>query len=148
MYKCKFVLILFFITFPFFSYSNESATGIIKERMEKFQESKNLMRTINKNLSDNNFNVIIVSSEKLKQFANIKVIGCGGAGGNAVNRMVASAVSGVEFWAINTDIQALNVSLADHKLQIGAKLTKLSKDQADYISVTPEGPYKPEAYRY
>ena len=65
-----------------------------------------------------------MSSDKLKQFANIKVIGCGGAGGNAVNRMVASAVSGVEFWAINTDIQALNVSLADHKLQIGAKLTK------------------------
>ena len=70
------------------------------------------------------FRSYIVSSEKLKQFANIKVIGCGGAGGNAVNRMVASAVSGVEFWAINTDIQALNVSLADHKLQIGAKLTK------------------------
>ena len=70
------------------------------------------------------FRSFIVSSEKLKQFANIKVIGYGGAGGNAVNRMVASAVSGVEFWAINTDIQSLNVSLADHKLQIGAKLTK------------------------
>ena len=49
MYKCKFVLILFFITFPFFSYSKDSGTGIIKERMEKFQESKNLMRAINKN---------------------------------------------------------------------------------------------------
>ena len=70
MYKCKFVLILFFITFPFFSYSNESATGIIKERMEKFQESKNLMRTINKNLSDNNFNVILQSAEKLNKWAN------------------------------------------------------------------------------
>lgn len=60
----------------------------------------------------------------LKQFATIKVCGVGGAGGNAVNRMVASSVKGVEFWALNTDIQALNVSLADHKLQIGAKLTK------------------------
>ena len=70
MYKCKFVLILFFITFPFFSYSNESATGIIKERMEKFQESKNLMRTINKNLSGNNFNVISQSAEKLNKWAN------------------------------------------------------------------------------
>ena len=70
MYKCKFVLILFFITFPFFSYSNESATGIIKERMEKFQESKNLMRTINKSLSDNNFDVITQSAEKLNKWAN------------------------------------------------------------------------------
>ena len=70
MYKCKFVLILFFITLPFFSYSNESATGIIKERMEKFQESKNLMRTINKSLSDNNFDVITQSAEKLNKWAN------------------------------------------------------------------------------
>ena len=69
MYKCKFVLILFFITFPFFSYSNESANGIIKERMEKFQESKNLMRTINKSLSDNNFDVITQSAEKLNKWA-------------------------------------------------------------------------------
>ena len=48
MYKCKLILILFLISFPFFSYSNDGATGIIKERMDKFQESKNLMRTINK----------------------------------------------------------------------------------------------------
>ena len=70
MYKRKFVLILFFITFPFFSYSNESANGIIKERMEKFQESKNHMRTINKSLSDNNFDVITQSAEKLNQWAS------------------------------------------------------------------------------
>ncbi|HAR63337.1 MAG: cell division protein FtsZ [Candidatus Margulisiibacteriota bacterium] len=60
----------------------------------------------------------------LRQFANIKVIGVGGGGSNAVNRMVGSGLSGVEFWAVNTDLQALNVSLADHKLQIGSKLTK------------------------
>ena len=70
MYKCKFVLILFLISFPFFSYSNEGATGIVKERMDKFQESKNLMRTINKNLSGNNFNVITQSAEKLNKWAN------------------------------------------------------------------------------
>ena len=70
MYKCKFVLILFLISFPFFSYSNEGATGIIKERMEKFQESKNLMRTINKSLSDNNFDIISQSAEKLNQWAS------------------------------------------------------------------------------
>lgn len=63
-------------------------------------------------------------SQELRQFANIKVVGVGGAGGNAINRMVASGVQGVEFWAANTDIQALNVSLADHRVQIGAKLTK------------------------
>ena len=70
MYKCKFVLILFLISFPFFSYSNEGATGIIKERMEKFQESKNLMRTINKSLSDNNFDIISQSAVKLNQWAS------------------------------------------------------------------------------
>lgn len=63
-------------------------------------------------------------TEELKAHANIKVIGVGGGGGNAVNRMITSSLKGVEFWAINTDLQALNVSLADQKLQIGEKLTK------------------------
>ena len=63
-------------------------------------------------------------SDSLKQFANIKVMGVGGGGGNAVNRMIGSGVRGVEFCVINTDIQALNVSLAENKLQIGTKLTK------------------------
>lgn len=65
-----------------------------------------------------------MSQDNLRQFANIKVMGVGGGGGNAVNRMVGAGVKGVEFWAVNTDIQALNVSLADHRIQIGAKLTK------------------------
>jgi cell division protein FtsZ len=68
--------------------------------------------------------VVPLSQENLKHFANIKVIGVGGGGGNAVNRMVAAGVQGVEFWAVNTDIQAINISLADYKVQIGAKLTK------------------------
>ena len=69
MYKCKFILILFLISFPFFSFSNDGATGIVKERMDKFQESKNLMRTINKSLSDNNFDIIRQSAEKLNKWA-------------------------------------------------------------------------------
>ena len=65
-----------------------------------------------------------MSADELKQLAKIKVVGVGGGGGNAVNRMVLSSLKGVEFWALNTDIQALNVSLAENTLQIGTKLTK------------------------
>ena len=54
---------------------------------------------------------------------NIKVIGVGGGGNNVVNRMVRSGVKGVEFVAVNTDKQALNVSSATYKIQIGEKLT-------------------------
>ena len=53
----------------------------------------------------------------------IKVIGVGGGGNNVVNRMVRSGVSGVDFVAVNTDKQALNVSSAEYKIQIGEKLT-------------------------
>ena len=56
--------------------------------------------------------------------ANIKVIGVGGGGGNAVNRMIASDVAGVEFWSINTDAQALAHTAASRRLQIGQKLTR------------------------
>jgi len=55
---------------------------------------------------------------------NIKVIGIGGAGGNAINDMIASGVSGVEFIAANTDAQDLANSLADVKIQLGPELTK------------------------
>ena len=54
----------------------------------------------------------------------IKVVGVGGGGGNAVNRMVDAGVRGVEFIAINTDKAALLKSKATHKIQIGEKLTK------------------------
>ncbi|HXE74126.1 MAG TPA: cell division protein FtsZ [Candidatus Xenobia bacterium] len=56
--------------------------------------------------------------------ARIKVIGVGGGGGNAVNRMIAAGVKGVEFMAANTDLQVLKQSKAPRKLQLGAKLTK------------------------
>lgn len=58
------------------------------------------------------------------QLANIKVIGVGGGGNNAVNRMIAAGLRGVEFIAVNTDSQALSGAMAPTKLQIGAKLTK------------------------
>src|SRR5688500_13856899 len=56
--------------------------------------------------------------------AKIKVIGVGGGGGNAVNRMIQSGIAGVEFIVANTDLQAMRHSLAPTKLQLGAKLTK------------------------
>ena len=56
--------------------------------------------------------------------AKIKVIGVGGGGSNAVNRMVQGGLEGVEFIVANTDLQALRVSPAPCKLQIGGKLTK------------------------
>ena len=61
--------------------------------------------------------------EDRKPTARIKVIGVGGAGGNAVNRMIQAKIEGVEFIAANTDVQALRNSMAPVKLQIGAKLT-------------------------
>jgi cell division protein FtsZ len=56
--------------------------------------------------------------------ANIKVIGVGGGGGNAVNRMISTNLQGVEFMVANTDVQALRTSKAPLKIQIGAKMTK------------------------
>ncbi|MBP2031578.1 cell division protein FtsZ [Clostridium algifaecis] len=60
----------------------------------------------------------------VQQFAQIKVIGCGGGGNNAVNRMITEGLKNVEFIAINTDKQALMLSQASQKIQIGEKLTK------------------------
>ena len=63
-------------------------------------------------------------SEEAQDGARIKVIGVGGGGSNAVNRMIRAKVEGVEFIAANTDLQALKLSQAPVKLQLGAKLTK------------------------
>ncbi len=62
--------------------------------------------------------------EQTRTGARIKVIGVGGGGSNAVNRMVAAGLDGVEFIVANTDVQALRPNAAPVKLQIGAKLTK------------------------
>lgn len=58
------------------------------------------------------------------QYANIKVVGVGGGGSNAVNRMISAGLQGVQFVALNTDAQALMLSEAGDKIQLGEKLTK------------------------
>nr|WP_207727036.1 cell division protein FtsZ [Anaerosolibacter carboniphilus] len=60
----------------------------------------------------------------MEQFAQIKVIGVGGGGNNAVNRMIESQLKGVQFVAVNTDKQALFTSKAEYRIQIGEKLSK------------------------
>src|SRR5207244_2831345 len=59
-----------------------------------------------------------------KGFTEIKVVGVGGGGNNTVNRMIEADVHGIDFVALNSDSQALNHSLSDHRLQIGRRLTK------------------------
>jgi cell division protein FtsZ len=58
--------------------------------------------------------------------AKIKVVGVGGGGSNAVNRMIESSMNGVEFWIVNTDVQAIKMSpvLPHNRLQIGQELTR------------------------
>ena len=68
--------------------------------------------------------MIEFQNEEQNTFASIKVVGCGGGGNNAVNRMVEAGLRGVEFISINTDRQALSQSTAQVKIQIGEKLTK------------------------
>lgn len=81
--------------------------------------------TIRKNGSGNGSEEVRVQfSDEELNVANIKVVGVGGAGGNAVNRMIAARVQGVEFLGANTDLQALKGSKAPLKIQLGAKLTK------------------------
>ncbi len=61
---------------------------------------------------------------EIETFAKIKVVGVGGSGGSSVNRMIASKIRGVEFIAMNTDVQALHYSQAQHKLHIGKAVTR------------------------
>ena len=62
-------------------------------------------------------------NEEPRNNAKIKVIGIGGGGGNAVNRMIDAHMEGVEFVVANTDLQALQMSQAPVKIQLGVKLT-------------------------
>jgi len=68
--------------------------------------------------------VIELDDIGLDQFAKIKVIGVGGGGSNAINRMISAGLKGVEFIAVNTDAQALLHSMAPKRMQIGEKLTR------------------------
>ena len=67
-------------------------------------------------------NIELVESETAQ--AKIRVIGVGGAGGNAVNSMITSGMSGVDFAVVNTDAQDLSRSLAPRRYQLGAEITK------------------------
>ena len=79
------------------------------------------MITFDESSRDNNLKVTI---EEGQLTAKIKVVGVGGGGGNAVNRMIQAGIKGVEFIVVNTDVQAMRASAAPVKLQIGGKLTK------------------------
>ena len=72
----------------------------------------------------NNNGIKIFMDEPPITGARIKVIGVGGGGGNAVNRMIEAGIKGVEFIVANTDVQALNASKAPIKIQLGSKLTR------------------------
>nr|MBC8203942.1 cell division protein FtsZ [FCB group bacterium] len=63
-------------------------------------------------------------ADGFEQHAEIVVVGVGGAGKNAVNNMINSGMSGVDFVVVNTDVQALESSLADRRIQIGRNITK------------------------
>jgi len=65
-----------------------------------------------------------IRSSEVDTFAKIRVVGVGGSGGNALNRMIEARLKGIEFVAINTDAQALVHSLASVKIQIGKELTR------------------------
>src|SRR5947199_7226380 len=68
--------------------------------------------------------MIFELEETVSQNARMKVVGVGGGGGNALNRMIDEGVRGVEFIAVNTDAQALLNNKADVKVQIGKRLTR------------------------
>lgn len=64
-----------------------------------------------------------VNFSNLPSPARIKVVGVGGGGGNAINRMIKAGLAGVDFWAMNTDAQVLEMSAAKNRIQLGNKLT-------------------------
>ncbi|HEX4824642.1 MAG TPA: cell division protein FtsZ [Candidatus Polarisedimenticolaceae bacterium] len=82
------------------------------------------MITMDDNSGRKNQPVKVSFDDTAPAAAKIRVIGVGGGGGNAVNRMIAAGVAGVEFVAANTDVQALRSNRAPQKLQLGMKLTK------------------------
>ena len=75
-------------------------------------------------IEETNDSLRVDFSDELRAGAKIRVIGVGGGGGNAVNRMIAAGVTGVDFLVANTDAQALRASNAPVKIQLGVKLTK------------------------
>ena len=70
-----------------------------------------------------------MSDLMMDQIAKIKVVGVGGGGCNAVNRMIEEGVQSVDFYVVNTDLHVLNASLATNKIQIGKSITGAGMDQ-------------------
>jgi cell division protein FtsZ len=68
--------------------------------------------------------ILVQEAPSAKGFTEIKVVGVGGGGNNTVNRMIEADVRGIDFIAVNSDAQALNHSLSEHRLQIGRRVTK------------------------
>ncbi|PIN16806.1 Tubulin GTPase [Handroanthus impetiginosus] len=91
----------------------ETNSTTIKPKQDS--SSGSVTESMRDSLNSNNYNA-----------AKIKVIGVGGGGSNAVNRMIESAMNGVEFWIVNTDVQAMKMSpvFPQHRLQIGQELTR------------------------
>ncbi|WP_103670174.1 cell division protein FtsZ [Pseudanabaena sp. BC1403] len=108
--------------------SNGSENGEVDVQMDELSEFSNNSR-LHLSHSHNRMKQQLGVDAKadnimLGSVAKIKVIGVGGGGGNAVNRMIASDVVGVEFWSFNTDAQALLQSSASKRFQMGQKLTR------------------------
>src|SRR4051812_49703194 len=93
------------------------------------------------------FRLRLGDMDDVQMSAKIKVIGVGGGGSNAVNRMVQARVDGVEFIVANTDAQALRASPAGTKIQIGSKLTKGLRPRADPHLRRPAAPEGTDAIR-
>ncbi|OIK98944.1 cell division protein FtsZ [Oenococcus oeni] len=77
-----------------------------------------------KKATENNNNDLVMPAAQSGYGANIKVIGVGGGGSNAIDRMIEDGIEGVQFIVANTDMQALSASKAPNKLQLGPKLTR------------------------
>ncbi len=75
-------------------------------------------------LKEEEGNMMFEFADEVRRLTDIRVAGVGGAGGNAVNRMITAGLSGVEFLSLNTDLQALAENHAHHNMQIGAELTE------------------------
>ena len=69
-------------------------------------------------------NLVFDFADETSQVAKIRVVGVGGAGGNAINRMIDDGLTGVDFIAINTDLQALEQNKASCRIQIGKESTR------------------------
>jgi cell division protein FtsZ len=86
-------------------------------------EGRSFMAKSNAEGNGNSQDIRISFNEDIRNNAKIKVIGVGGGGGNAVNRMISAKLEGVDFVVANTDLQALQMSQAPVKIQLGVKLT-------------------------